>query len=42
MRNDFETVVMQALVDDAPSGSRLTGEPVPAPDAVARTAAPTR
>jgi CubicO group peptidase (beta-lactamase class C family) len=35
LRNDFETAVMQALVDDAPAGTRVTGEPAARPDAVA-------
>jgi CubicO group peptidase (beta-lactamase class C family) len=41
VRNDFETAVMQALVDDAPASPRLTGEPAPG-DAVAQAGATSR
>ena len=41
VRNDFETAVMQALVDDAPASPRLTSESAPA-DAVAQAGAASR
>jgi len=42
LRNDFETAVMQALVDDAPTGTRVTSETATRPDALAAAGAGSR
>ncbi len=42
LRNGFETAVMQALVNDAPAGTRVTSETATRPDSLPAAGAASR